>query len=175
MATTALGESGTSMFQRWVIATAALLVLVNPVSSQDVTVTKEQCDELYASEEETVVASGCNKTACEINGDCTLHGSTYLEGKCCAHSGVNVNLLAFEKAPEWEPRLKEYKKCTGANVLLTYVEGGEDSMAGAILDDVGSNDDPTTSPTRYQKEGNIFIADNEDIYIYSYTQQWYKA
>ena len=147
MATTAL--SGSVMFQRWVIiATAALLVLVNPVSSQDVTVTKEQCDELYASEE-TVVASGCNKTACEINGDCTLHGSTYLEGKCCAHSGVNVNLLAFEKAPEWEPRLKEYKRCTGANVLLTYVEGGEDSMAGAILDDVGSNDDPTSGQGIY--------------------------
>lgn len=149
MATTALGGSDTSIFQRWVIATAALLLLVNPVSSQDVTtVTKEQCDELYASEE-SVVASGCNKTACEINGDCTLHGSTYLKDKCCAHSGVNVNLLAFEKAPEWEPRLKEYKKCTGANVLLTYVEGGEDSMAEALLDDVGSNDDPTSGQGIY--------------------------
>jgi hypothetical protein len=137
--------SSTSMFHRWAIAAAALLVVVNPVSCQDIS--KEQCDELYASD--AVVTSACNVTACEIDGDCTIHGTTYLKSKCCEHAGVNVNLLAFEEAPEWKPRLAEFKKCTGANVLLTYVEGGEDNMAKALLEDVGSNDDPDSGQGIY--------------------------
>ena len=138
-------KCGLSMLSRWTIAAAALLVVINPAACQDVT--KEQCDELYSAE--AVVASTCDKTACEENGFCTLHGSTYLAKKCCEHAGVNVNLLAFEEAPEWPPRLAEFKKCTGANVLLTYVEGGEDNMAKALLEDVGSNDDPESGQGIY--------------------------
>lgn len=137
--------SSTSMFQRWAIVAAALLVVINPVSCQDIS--KEQCDELYASAD--AVVSGCNVTECERNGDCTIHGSTYLKSKCCEHKGVNVNLLAFEEASEWMPRLAEFKKCTGANVLLTYVEGGEDNMAKALLEDVGSNDNPDSGQGIY--------------------------
>eukprot|EP00573_Skeletonema_grethae_P003344 CAMPEP_0201690996 /NCGR_PEP_ID=MMETSP0578-20130828/4272_1 /ASSEMBLY_ACC=CAM_ASM_000663 /TAXON_ID=267565 /ORGANISM="Skeletonema grethea, Strain CCMP 1804" /LENGTH=1068 /DNA_ID=CAMNT_0048176103 /DNA_START=182 /DNA_END=3388 /DNA_ORIENTATION=+ len=134
-----------TIFHRWAIAAAAILAITNPVSSQDVS--KEQCDELYSAD--AVVSSGCNVTACELNGYCTVHDSTYLEGKCCEHAGVNVNLLAFEPAGEWAPRLAEFKKCTGANVLLTYVEGGEDNMAKALLEDVGSNDDPNSGQGIY--------------------------
>jgi len=139
--------SSMSMFQRWAIAATALLLVINPVSGQEVGVSKEQCDELYSAD--AVVTSGCNKTACELNGYCTIHDTTYLKGKCCEHAGVNVNLLAFEPAGEWVPRLAEFKKCTGANVLLTYVEGGEDNMAQALLEDVGSNDDPNSGQGIY--------------------------
>jgi len=139
--------SSMSMFQRWAIAATALLVVINPVSGQEVGVSKEQCDELYSAD--AVVTSGCNTTACELNGYCTIHDTTYLQGKCCEHAGVNVNLLAFEPAGEWVPRLAEFKKCTGANVLLTYVEGGEDNMAQALLEDVGSNDDPNSGQGIY--------------------------
>ena len=37
-------------------------------------------------------------------------------------------------------------------------------MAAVVI---GSANDPTAAPTRYQAKGNIFIANNEDIYIYS--------
>ena len=37
-------------------------------------------------------------------------------------------------------------------------------MAAVVI---GSANDPTAAPTRYQAKGNIFIASNEDIYIYS--------
>ena len=37
-------------------------------------------------------------------------------------------------------------------------------MAAVVI---GSVNDPTAAPTRYQAKGNIFIASNEDIYIYS--------
>jgi len=157
---TAIRRSGDTspIFHRWTItaaAAAAALLFVDPVFAANVT--KEQCDELFSTNEqlfassssELVVATGCNKTECELNGDCTIHGSAFLEGKCCELKDINVNLLAFEEAEEWNPRLAEFKKCTGANVLLTYVEGGEDSMEMAVLDDVGSNDNPESGQGIY--------------------------
>ena len=40
-----------------------------------------------------------------------------------------------------------------------------DAFMAAVV--VGSTDDPNDAPAKYDKEGNIFVADNEDIYIYS--------
>ena len=40
-----------------------------------------------------------------------------------------------------------------------------DAFMAAVV--VGSANDPNAAPARYDKKGNIFIANNEDIYIYS--------
>lgn len=40
-----------------------------------------------------------------------------------------------------------------------------DAFMAAVVE--GSANDPDDAPARYDKKGNIFIADNEDIYIYS--------
>jgi hypothetical protein len=40
-----------------------------------------------------------------------------------------------------------------------------DAFMAAVVE--GAADDPTAAPARYQKKGNIFVAANEDIYIYS--------
>jgi len=32
---------------------------------------------------------------------------------------------------------------------------------------VGTTNDPDDAPTRYDAKGNIFVANNQDIYIYS--------
>jgi len=53
--------------------------------------------------------------------------------------GVNANLLAFEKAELWVPRIEEFSRCTGASIRLTY-NNGEDYMAKDLIDDVGLND-----------------------------------
>lgn len=39
-------------------------------------------------------------------------------------------------------------------------------MAAVVVAGAGVND-PSTAPTRYVKDGNMFIADNGEIYIYS--------
>lgn len=40
-----------------------------------------------------------------------------------------------------------------------------DAFMASVIE--GTTNDPTDAPSRYQKKGNIFIADNEDIFIYS--------
>ncbi len=40
-----------------------------------------------------------------------------------------------------------------------------DAFMAAVV--VGTTNDPDDAPERYDKEGNIFVANNEDIYIYS--------
>jgi hypothetical protein len=40
-----------------------------------------------------------------------------------------------------------------------------DAFMAAVVE--GAANDPTAAPARYQKKGNIFVAANEDIYIYS--------
>lgn len=100
--------------------------------------------------DESIAIDGCDpndKEACDKN--CGLFGSSYLLDKCCIHSGVNANLLAFEESDTWIPRLEEYNRCTGANVRLQYVEGGEDNMQEALIDDVGENNDDSTGQGIY--------------------------
>jgi hypothetical protein len=86
---------------------------------------------------QTILQSECDPSQCETY--CNLYGSTYLNDKCCKHAGVNANLLAFEESDIWIPRIDEYHKCTGANIKLQYVVGGEDYMADALIADVGLN------------------------------------
>ena len=59
------------------------------------------------------------------------------------------NLLAFEESDTWIPRIDEYHKCTGANIRLQYVVGGEDSMADALIADVGLNNKEDTGEGIY--------------------------
>ena len=40
-----------------------------------------------------------------------------------------------------------------------------DAFMAAVV--VGSTSDPDDAPAKYDKEGNIFVASNQDIYIYS--------
>mmetsp|Transcript_29112 Transcript_29112/g.58129 ORF Transcript_29112/g.58129 Transcript_29112/m.58129 type:complete len:1070 (-) Transcript_29112:185-3394(-) len=97
-----------------------------------------------------IINTGCdpsNTTYCTLH--CTLHGSTYLSDKCCKHYGITASLLAFEESALWIPRIDEYQKCTGANIRLQYVEGGEDFMGQALLDDVGESEDETTGQGIY--------------------------
>jgi len=84
------------------------------------------------------IVVNCNVTECDQN--CGLFGSDYLLDKCCKHTGVNANLLAFEESETWVPRIEEYAKCTGANIRLQYLAEGEDGMGAALVDDVGKND-----------------------------------
>jgi ABC-type glycerol-3-phosphate transport system substrate-binding protein len=92
---------------------------------------------LTCDSSETILQGTCDPSLCDEY--CNLYGSTYLSDKCCIHDGVNANLLAFEESATWIPRIDEFKKCTGANVKLQYVPGGEDNMAQALIDDVGLN------------------------------------
>ena len=68
--------------------------------------------------DEKIVVGGCEATPEYCEQHCQLYGSTYLKDKCCKHAGINANLLAFEEADEWIPRIEEYGKCTGANIRL---------------------------------------------------------
>ena len=59
---------------------------------------------------------------------CGLHGTTFLveESKCCAHVGKIGSILAFEEDDAWIPRIREFNKCTGAQIRLEYLPEGED-------------------------------------------------
>lgn len=94
-----------------------------------------------------ILQGECDPSQCEKY--CSLYGSTYLKEKCCIHAGVNANLLAFEESDTWIPRIDEYHKCTGANIRLQYVVGGEDSMADALIADVGLNNKEDTGEGIY--------------------------
>mmetsp|Transcript_1938 Transcript_1938/g.3691 ORF Transcript_1938/g.3691 Transcript_1938/m.3691 type:complete len:1102 (-) Transcript_1938:147-3452(-) len=99
---------------------------------------------------ERIVVDGCDSTNIEkCRKNCALFGSTYLLDKCCKHTGINANLLAFEESETWIPRIEEYAKCTGANIRLQYVAGGEDDMGDALIEDVGKNEDETTGQGIY--------------------------
>ncbi|KAL3802961.1 hypothetical protein HJC23_011584 [Cyclotella cryptica] len=100
-----------------------------------VTSTVEQSNTCDSSS--TILQGECDPTLCDEY--CNLYGSTYLSKKCCAHAGVNANLLAFEESATWIPRIDEFHKCTGANIKLQYVPGGEDFMGEALIEDVGLN------------------------------------
>eukprot|EP00585_Thalassiosira_rotula_P013292 CAMPEP_0196129898 /NCGR_PEP_ID=MMETSP0910-20130528/451_1 /TAXON_ID=49265 /ORGANISM="Thalassiosira rotula, Strain GSO102" /LENGTH=1075 /DNA_ID=CAMNT_0041389097 /DNA_START=439 /DNA_END=3666 /DNA_ORIENTATION=- len=100
--------------------------------------------------DQKIVVEGCNATdvvTCTAN--CGLYGTTYLLDKCCKHTGINANILAFEESATWIPRIEEYGRCTGANIRLQYVDGGEDEMGSALIQDVGENDDETTGQGIY--------------------------
>lgn len=86
-----------------------------------------------------IARSACdptNSTYCELY--CGVHGTTYLQEKCCLHAGKQASLLAFEEDSQWIPRLEEFNRCTGANVRLEYLPEGEDGMADALERDVGT-------------------------------------
>jgi len=74
---------------------------------------------------------------------CGKHDSRYLveTNKCCAHAGMSASLLAFESDEKWVPRIEEFNKCTGARVSLTYLDEGEDGMAEALIQDIGTSDE----------------------------------
>lgn len=99
--------------------------------------------------DEKIVVGGCEATPEYCEQHCQLYGSTYLKDKCCKHAGINANLLAFEEADEWIPRIEEYGKCTGANIRLQYLGEGEDGMGDALIQDVGKNEDDTTGQGIY--------------------------
>ena len=99
--------------------------------------------------DEKVIVEGCNPTPEYCKEHCELFGTTYLKDKCCVHSGVNANLLAFEESETWIPRIEEYGKCTGANIRLQYLAEGEDGMGDALIQDVGENNDDTTGQGIY--------------------------
>jgi len=40
-----------------------------------------------------------------------------------------------------------------------------DAFMAAVV--VGTTNEPDDAPSKYDKEGNIYVASNEDIYIYS--------
>ncbi|KAL7541035.1 hypothetical protein ACHAXR_010567 [Thalassiosira sp. AJA248-18] len=123
----------------------SLALLAAPAANVNAqTFTQGQCAD------EKIVVGGCdptNKSTCEEN--CGRFGSTYLVDKCCKHVGINANLLAFEESATWIPRIDEYSKCTGANIRLMYVAGGEDEMGNALIEDVGKNEDETTGQGIY--------------------------
>lgn len=115
------------------------------VATQTLTITMAQTTDTGTCADEKIVVGGCDpndKAYCEQH--CNLYGSTYLLDKCCKHTGINANLLAFEESATWIPRIEEYGKCTGANVRLQYLAEGEDGMGAALIDDVGENEDDTT-------------------------------
>lgn len=70
---------------------------------------------------------------------CSLHGSEFLQDKCCIHRGIPASLLAFEEDELLSPRLAEFNGCTGARVTHSYVSGGEDQMQAALEADVGTH------------------------------------
>eukprot|EP00584_Thalassiosira_punctigera_P003619 CAMPEP_0172534374 /NCGR_PEP_ID=MMETSP1067-20121228/6761_1 /TAXON_ID=265564 ORGANISM="Thalassiosira punctigera, Strain Tpunct2005C2" /NCGR_SAMPLE_ID=MMETSP1067 /ASSEMBLY_ACC=CAM_ASM_000444 /LENGTH=1089 /DNA_ID=CAMNT_0013319153 /DNA_START=394 /DNA_END=3663 /DNA_ORIENTATION=+ len=129
--------------------TTSLTALTLFVFATNTTITAQNLNQ-GACADEKIVLEGCNATdvaACEAN--CGLHESTYLLDKCCKHAGINANILAFEKADAWIPRIEEYGKCTGANIRLQYVAGGEDEMGDALIEDVGENEDDKTGQGIY--------------------------
>lgn len=115
------------------------------VATQPLTTTMAQTADTGTCADQRIVVGGCDPNDTEYcEKHCNLYGSTYLLDKCCIHTGINANLLAFEVSETWIPRIEEYGKCTGANVRLQYLAEGEDGMGAALMDDVGKNEDDTT-------------------------------
>jgi len=128
-----------SSVRRWSLFTALILLLSNSAYAQE----PDQCTE-------NIVVGGCDPNDEEYcKQHCELFGTTYLRDKCCKHVAINTNLLAFEEADLWKPRLANFHKCTGANIHIAYVEGGEDAMEDALKFDVGVNGDPTSGQGIY--------------------------
>lgn len=125
---------------------AASSTVINAQTTPEVTTTADEAQ----CEKERVVVGGCDpndEETCAKN--CGIFESEYLLDKCCKHVGINANLLAFEESDTWIPRLEEYNKCTGSNVRIMYVAGGEDEMGPALIADVGENKDDTTGQGIY--------------------------
>jgi len=137
--------------------------LLSTISFSILTVTTAQNETVFDETivpqncaEEQIVVGGCDPSDaqycldhCDIFKDEDSDLPGYLVNKCCTHSGINANLLAFEVSDFWVPRIEEFQKCTGASIRLTYVAGGEDAMAQALIDDVGKNDDENTGQGIY--------------------------
>jgi len=121
----------------------AIILLATAPTSNGQTLNQSVCAD------EKVIVEGCNPTPEYCKEHCELFGTTYLKDKCCVHSGVNANLLAFEESETWIPRIEEYGKCTGANIRLQYLAEGEDGMGDALIQDVGENNDDTTGQGIY--------------------------
>eukprot|EP00585_Thalassiosira_rotula_P009562 CAMPEP_0196143002 /NCGR_PEP_ID=MMETSP0910-20130528/12563_1 /TAXON_ID=49265 /ORGANISM="Thalassiosira rotula, Strain GSO102" /LENGTH=142 /DNA_ID=CAMNT_0041404387 /DNA_START=33 /DNA_END=458 /DNA_ORIENTATION=+ len=125
-----------------ITSSLSALTLLAATSSVSPPIATAQTLSQGACAAEKVVLGGCDpKDVATCTANCALFGSEYLIDKCCKHRGINANILAFEVSDTWIPRIEEYGKCTGANIRLQYVDGGEDEMSAALIQDVGENDD----------------------------------
>lgn len=119
------------------ISALSSVLSANAQTSTSATTAAATTPEAACDSSEIILQGTCDPSLCDEY--CNLYGSTYLSDKCCIHDGVNANLLAFKESATWIPRIEKFKKCSGANVKLQYVPGGEDNMAQALTDDVGLN------------------------------------
>eukprot|EP00808_Paulinella_micropora_P018061 g22921.t1 len=87
----------------------------------------------------------------EMLKNCTKF-SNYLADFCGQFQGIPMTLVAFEEDVLWKPRVEEFNLCTGAQLLLYYIEGGEDGMEDALKADLGTYYKGPNG-TEYEKTG----------------------